>query len=72
MSAWLVRIVDWGEPLTIRLFAAAESDPRAALVAVHKAANAAPQQRIETVGPLSAQTVRRLGLEPGHALDLTS
>jgi hypothetical protein len=76
MSAWLIRIVDWGEsraePTVIRLFAAAESDSRAALVAVQKLTNAAPKQRIETVGPLSEQTVRKLGLEPGRALDLTS
>jgi len=76
MSAWLVRIVDWGEPrvepVVIRLFAAAESDPRDALIAVQNVTNAAPKQRIETVGPLSAQTVRKLGLKPGHALDLTS
>ena len=76
MSAWLVRIVDWGEPgaepTPIRLFAAAESDPREALIAVQNVTNAAPRKRIETVGPLSAQTVRKLGLKPGHALDLTS
>ncbi len=72
MSAWLIRIVDWGEPLVIRLFAAAERDPHAALVAVQNLTNAAPKQRIETVGPLSAQTIRKLGLEPGHALDLSS
>ena len=76
MSAWLIRIVDWGkpnvEPTVIRLFAAAESDPRAALVAVQKVTNAAPRKRIETVGPLSSQAVRKLGLEPGQVLDLTA
>jgi len=76
MSAWLIRIVDWGEPrkqpMVIRLFAAAERDSRAALVTVQKLTNAAPKQRIEALGPLSEQTVRKLGLKPGHALDLTS
>ena len=72
MSGWLVRISGWEKPEPVRLFAAAESDPRAALVAVQKMTDAAPKLRVETVGPLSLQTIRTLGLEPGQALDLTS
>jgi hypothetical protein len=71
MSAWLIKITGSGEPPEIRLFAAWESDPRAALVAVQKVTNAAPQHRIETVGQISQQTVRKLGLAPGQAMDLT-
>jgi hypothetical protein len=72
MNGWLIRISGWDEPEPIRLFAAAESDPRAALVAVQNLTDAAPKLRVETVGPLSFQTLRRLGLEPGQALDLTT
>jgi hypothetical protein len=72
MSGWLIRISGWEKPEPIRLFAAAESDPRAALVAVQNVTDAAPKLRVETVGPLSSQTIRKLGLEPGQALDLTT
>jgi hypothetical protein len=79
MSGWLIRISAWDrleptpdKPQPIRLFAAAESDPREALVAVQKVTDAAPKLRVETVGPLSLQTLRKLGLEPGQALDLTT
>jgi hypothetical protein len=72
MSGWLIRISGWEKPEAIRLFAAAESDPRAALVAVHTATNALPnEKRIETVGPLSSHTIQKLGLEPGRVLNLT-
>jgi hypothetical protein len=72
MNGWLIRISGWETPEPIRLFAAAESDPRAALVAVQNVTNAAPKLRVETVGPLSLQTFRKLGLEPGQVLDLSS
>jgi hypothetical protein len=72
MSGWLIKISGWKEPTPIRLFAAAESDQQAALVAVQKVTNAAPKERVETVGPLSCETVRKLGLKQGQALDLTS
>jgi hypothetical protein len=72
MSGWLIRITGWERPEEVRLFAVAASDPRDALVAVQKLTDAAPRQRVETVGQLSEQTLRLLGLEPGHALDLTS
>ena len=79
MSGWLIRIAEWDrpglvrdKPEPLRLFAVAESDPRAALVAVQNATDAAPKQRVETVGQLSAQTLRTLGLESGQVLDLTT
>jgi hypothetical protein len=72
MNGWLIRISGWEEPEPIRLFAAAEIDPRAALVAVQNVTNAAPKLRVETVGPLSSQTIRTLGLMSGQALDLTT
>jgi hypothetical protein len=72
MNGWLIKIIGWEGEGPIRLFAAAETDPRAALVAVQNVTNAAPKLRVETVGPLSLQTVRKLGLEAGQALDLTS
>ena len=72
MNGWLIRISGWETPEPIRLFAAAETDPRAALVAVQNVTNAAPKLRVETVGPLSSQTIRKLGLEPGQAFDLTT
>jgi hypothetical protein len=71
MNGWLIKISGWGDPTPVRLFAAAESDPRAALVAVQNVTNAAPKLRVETVAPLSEQTIRKLGLVPGQALDLT-
>lgn len=71
-GGWLIRITGWETQEEARLFAAAESDPRAALVAVQKVTDAAPKLRVETVGQLSAQTLRLLGLQPGQALDLTS
>ena len=70
-GGWLIKISGWEEPGPIRLFAAAEPDPRLALVAVQKVTDAAPRLRVETVGPLSSQTIRQLGLEAGQALDLT-
>lgn len=72
MGGWLIRITGWEAPAPVRLFAVAESDPREALVAVQKMTDAAPKLRVETVGQISAQTIRLLGLAPGQALDLTS
>jgi hypothetical protein len=72
MSGWLIKIGGWEGEVPIRLFAAAEPDPRLALVAVQKLTNAAPTLRMDTVGQLSSEVVRKLGLEPGQALDLTS
>jgi hypothetical protein len=72
MNGWLIRVSEWEEPGSVRLFAAAESDPRAALVAVQNVTAAAPRLRVETLGQLSRQTFRRLGLEPGQVLDLSA
>jgi hypothetical protein len=72
MNGWLIRISGWDKPEPIRLFAAAESDPRAALVAVQNVTDAAPKLRVDTVGQLSLQTLHKLGLESGQVLDLTS
>jgi len=72
MNGWLIKISGWAEPVPVRLFAAAESDPRLALVAVQKMTDAAPQLRVETVGPLSSRTIHHLGVEAGQALDLTN
>ena len=72
MGGWLIKVGGWENTEPVRLFAAAESDPRAALVAVQNVTQAAPKLRVETVGQLSAQTIRTLGLEQGQALDLTS
>jgi hypothetical protein len=71
MDGWLIRISGWEGQGPIRLFAAAETDPRAALVAVQNATNDAPKRRVETVGQLSPQTFRRLRLKPGQVLDLS-
>lgn len=71
-SGWLIKINRWQEPVPVRLFAAAESDPKLALVAVQKVTNAAPKLRVETVGQLSSHTIRKLGLEAGQAFDLTT
>jgi hypothetical protein len=72
MDGWLIRISGWQKPEPIRLFAAAESDQRAALVAVQNVTNAAPRERVETVGPISHVTLQKLGLERGQVLDLSS
>jgi hypothetical protein len=72
MSGWLIRISGWDTPEPVRLFAAAESEPRDALVAVQNATGAAPKLRVETLGQLSLQTLRALGLEPGQVRDLTT
>ena len=79
MSGWLIRISVWDRPGPIddkvgpvRLFAAAENDPRGALVAVQKATDAAPKLRLETVGQLSSRTICMLGLERGQVLELTA
>jgi hypothetical protein len=72
VSGWLIRVSGWETPEPVRLFAVAAADPRAALVAVQKVTDAAPKLRVETVGQLSEQTIRTLGLEPGQVRDLTS
>ena len=72
MNGWLIKICEWEAPEPIRLFAAAESDPRAALVAVQRATGAAPKLRVETIGPLSTQAFRELKLERGQVRDLSS
>jgi len=72
MSGWLIKISGWQEPVPVRLFAAAEPDPHLALIAVQKLTNAAPKLHVETVGSLSSETIRQLGLEAGQAFDLTS
>jgi hypothetical protein len=71
MSGWLIKITGWRGEEPIRLFAAAEPVPELALVAVQKVTDAAPKLRVETVGSLSPETIRKLGLEAGQALDLT-
>ena len=71
MTGWLIKVSSWQEEGPIRLFAAAEPDPKLALLAVQKVTDAAPTLRVETVGQLSPQTVQLLGLEAGQALDLT-
>jgi hypothetical protein len=72
MNGWLIRIRGWEAPEPIRLFAAAESSPRAALVAVQKATGAAPKLCVETIGQISTQTIRELKLERGQVRDLSS
>jgi hypothetical protein len=72
MNGWLIKISGWSDPTPVRLFAAAETDQRAALVAVQNVTNAAPKERVETVGPLSHETLRKLGLEGGQVLELSS
>jgi hypothetical protein len=72
MNGWLIRIRGWETPEPIRLFASAESDPRAALVAVQRATGAAPKLCVETIGQLSAESFRELKLERGQVRDLSS
>jgi hypothetical protein len=72
MNGWLIKISGWEGEEPIRLFAVAEPDARLALIAVQKMTDAAPNLRVETVGQLSVQTIRRLGLQSGQAQDLTS
>lgn len=72
MTGWLISISDWEKTEPPRLFAVAGSEPHDALVVVQNMTGAAPKLRVETVGQLSAQTLRLLGLAPGQALDLTS
>ena len=72
MNGWLIKISGWQGEGPMRLFAAAEPSPQLALLAVQKVTDAAPKLRVETVVPLSSQTIRQLGLESGQAFDLTS
>ena len=72
MSGWLIKITGWEGEGPIRLFAVAEAEPQIALIAVQKVTDAAPKLRVETVGPLSSQTIRKLRLKAGQAIDLTS
>lgn len=72
MDGWLIKITGWEGEGPIRLFAAAESDARFALIAVQKVTDAAPKLRVETVRQLSSQTIRKLGLEAGQVLDVTT
>lgn len=72
MSGWLIRVSDWDNNGPVRLFAAGDGDPRAALVTVQKLTGAAPKLRVETVGELGAETLRLLGLAPGQARDLNT
>ena len=71
MNGWLIRIRGWEAPEPIRLFAAAESNPRAALVAVQRATGAAPKLRVETIGQLSSQAFLELKLERGQVRELS-
>lgn len=71
MNGWLIKISSWEGEGPIRLFAAAESSPLGALAAVQKVTNAAPKLRVESIGPLSMQTIQKLGLERGQVLDLS-
>jgi hypothetical protein len=71
VNGWLIRVSEWEGPGSVRIFAAAESDPRAALVAVQGVTAAAPKLRVETLGQLSRRTFHRLGIEPGQVLDLS-
>ena len=57
MSGWLIKITGWEGEGPIRLFAVAEAEPQIALIAVQKVTDAAPKLRVETVGPLSSQTM---------------
>jgi hypothetical protein len=71
MNGWLIKISGWSDPTPVRLFAAADADQRAALVAVQNVTNAAPKLHVETVGPLSHKTLQKLGLEGGQVLELS-
>jgi hypothetical protein len=72
MSGWLIKISGWEGEGPIRLFAAAESDPHLALVAVQNVTDAAPKLRVETIAPLSTRAFEKLGLERGQAFDLSA
>ena len=72
MNGWLIKVGGWQGEGPIRLFAAAEPNPQLALVAVQKVTDAAPKLRVETVGELSAETIRKLGIAASQTLDLTS
>jgi hypothetical protein len=72
MGGWLIKVWGWEGEGPIRLFAVAEAEPRLALVAVQKMTDAAPKLRVDTVGQLSSEIVRKLGLAPGQAIELTS
>ena len=72
MSGWLIKVTDWDNSEPARLFAVALGEPHEALVAVQKLTGAAPKLRVETVGQLSLQTIRLLGLDAGQVLALTN
>ncbi|SED81786.1 hypothetical protein SAMN05444161_6592 [Rhizobiales bacterium GAS191] len=71
MSGWMVKVSDRAEPTSVRFFAAAESSPTAALVAVLRMAKLKPSKdRIQTSGQLSDQTLARLKIKPGQVRDV--
>ena len=70
MSGWLSKISDWQEQGSIRIFAAAETDPRLAFIAVHKLTYVAQQLRVESRAAFITN-IRQFGLEAVYALDLT-
>ena len=72
MDGWLIKVSGWEGQGPVRFFAAAETDPKLALMVVQKLTSAAPKLRVETLGQLSSQTIHKLGLEAGQALDLTT
>jgi hypothetical protein len=71
MSGWMVKVSDRREPTSVRFFAAAESNPLAAIIAVLKTAKLQPSKdRIQTSGQLSDQTLARLQIKPGQVRDV--
>ena len=70
MSGWIIRVTVPGKPP--RLYAAAESDPPAALILAHKALGTSPpRDRLETVEQVSAQVLEQLGVRAGEIKDVT-
>lgn len=69
-NGWKIKVTVQGQPA--RLYAAAESDPRLALILAQKALGASPpRDRLETAGEISAQALEKFGIKGGEIKDVT-
>jgi hypothetical protein len=69
-NGWTIKVTVPGQP--IRLYVAAESDPKVALILANKALGTSPpRDRLETVGPIPGRLLDQIGVKAGEIKDVT-
>jgi hypothetical protein len=73
MNGWIIKVTKTAEDQTPRYFAAAESDPKRALILVNETIKASPpRDRLETVREVTSEKLSEYGVATGQIKDVTS